>query len=59
MQLNIFRVTNMSIRQLGQLYCKLVLQLQKRDNFSVIPIKVQFVKLQLGHFTNQAQGDRN
>ena len=44
-------------RQLRQLYCKMVLQLQKRNNFSVIPIKVQFVKLWLSHFTNQAQGD--
>ena len=44
-------------KQLGQFYCKLVLKLQKGNNFSVIPIMIQFVILQLCHFTNQAQGD--
>ena len=44
-QLNILKVTKHFKRQLGQLYCKLFLQLQKRNNFSVIPIEVQYVKL--------------
>ena len=45
-------------KQLGQFYCKLLLQIQKRCNSSVIPIFTQFVITQLCHFTNQAQGDR-
>ena len=44
-------------KQLGQFYCKLVLKLQKGNNFSVIPIMIQFVMLQSCYFTNQAQGD--
>ena len=42
---DLFKVTKHFKRQLGQLYCKLFLQLQKRNNFSVIPIKVQYVNL--------------
>ena len=56
--LNILKVTKYIKRQLGQLYWKLLLQLQKMKNFSVLPTKLQYVKLWLGHFTNQAQGDR-
>ena len=44
-------------KQLGQFYCKLLLQIQKRCN-SVIPKFTQFVITQLWYFTNQAQGDR-
>ena len=47
-QSDVLKVTNISKdpkRQLGQLFCKMVLQLQKRNNLSVIPIKVQFVTL--------------
>ena len=40
-----------------QFYCKLILKLQKGNNFYVIPIMIQFVMLQLCHFPNQAQGD--
>ena len=47
-----------SEKQLGQFYCKLLLQVQKRCNSSVIPIFTQFIITQLCHFTNQAQGDR-
>ena len=41
----------------GAVYCQLVLKLQKRYNFSVIPIMIQIDIMYLCHFTNQAQGD--
>ena len=51
-QIDVLKVINISKdqkdikrKQLRQLYCKLVLQLQKRNNFCAIPIKVQFVEL--------------
>ena len=57
-QLLIWKTLLITLKQLGQFYCQLLVQVQKRCNSSVIPIFTHFIVTHLCHFTNQAQGDR-